>query len=107
MDAIDFGIYVNYFLFGLSIVALILLEGFNLVKDTKALIKTAIVIVGLVILFFIAYSISTNEVTVKYAALGVGPGMSQMIGAGLFMLYIFLFVSIVGIIVSEVLKMFK
>lgn len=107
MDIIDIGLYLTVFLLIASIGALILLEVFNLVKDPKALMFAGAVIVGLVVLFFISYSLSTGDVKTKYTALGVGEGSSKLIGAGLIMLYIFLFASIIGMIVSEIYKMFK
>lgn len=107
MDLIDIGLYLTVFLLIGSIGALILLEAFNLVKDPKALMFTGALIVGLLVIFFISYSVSSGAVTNKYTALGVDAGSSKLIGAGLVMLYIFLFSSIIGMIVSEIYKMFK
>lgn len=107
MDLIDIGLYLTAFLLIASLGALILLEAFNLLKDPKALIFAGAVIVGLVILFFISYAMSTGDVKTKYTALGVDSGSSKLIGAGLIMLYIFLFVSIAGMVISEIYKMLK
>lgn len=107
MDLIDIGLYVMAFLLIASVGALIILEILNLLKDSKALMFAGAVIVGLVVLFFISYSLSSGNVTTKYTAHGVDEGSSRLIGAGLIMLYIFLFGSIVGMIVSEIYKMLK
>jgi hypothetical protein len=107
MDIIDIGLYVNNILLIVSLVALIVLEAFNLLKDPKSLIKAGAVIIGLIVLFFISYSMSTGDVTTKYTSLGVDEGSSKLIGAGLIMLYIFLFVSIAGMVISEIYKMLK
>lgn len=107
MDIIDIGLYVNDILLIVSLLALIVLEAFNLLKDPKSLIKAGGVIVGLIVLFFISYAMSTGDVTSKYTALGVDEGSSKLIGAGLIMLYIFLFVSIAGMVISEIYKIFK
>src|SRR5690349_16274692 len=107
MDIIDIGLYLNDILLIVSIAALFLLEIFNLIKDPKALVKTGILIVGLLVLFFISYSVSSGAVTAKYTAMGVDEGSSKLIGAGLVMLYIFLFVSIAAMVLSEVYKLFK
>jgi hypothetical protein len=107
MDLIDIGLYLTVFLLIASIGALILLEAFNLLKDPKALIFTAGLIVGLLVIFFISYGASTGNVTIKYTALGVDEGSSKLIGAGLIMLYIFLFVSVLGMFLSEIYKFFK
>lgn len=107
MDLIDIGLYLTAFLLIASVGALIILEALNLLKDPKALIFAGAVIIGLVVLFFISYSLSSGDVKTKYTALGVGSGSSKLIGGGLIMLYIFLFGSIVGMVVSEIYKMFK
>ncbi|HMJ67481.1 MAG TPA: hypothetical protein VK508_01225 [Cyclobacteriaceae bacterium] len=107
MDIIDIGLYINDILLIVSIVALVVLEAFNLLKDPKSLVKTGLVIAGLVALFAISYAMSSGSVTNKYIALGVDEGLSRLIGAGLIMLYIFLFVSIAGMVISEIYKIFK
>jgi hypothetical protein len=107
MDIIDIGLYLNDILLIASLSFVIILEVFNLLKDPKALMKTGILIVGLVILFFISYSLSSGDVSVRYAANGVDEGSSRLIGAGLVMLYIFLFVSIGTVVISELYKFFK
>lgn len=107
MDLIDIGLYLTVILLVVSLGAGILLEVFNLLKDTKALIFAGGVLVGLVIIFFISYAMSSDAVTTKYTALGVDAGSSKLIGAGLIMLYIFLFVSVIGMVLSEITKFFK
>jgi len=107
MDLIDIGLYLTVALLVGSIGALIVLEALNLLKDTKSLMFAGGVIVGLLVIFFISYALSSGAVTTKYAARGVDAGSSQLIGAGLIMLYIFLFGSIIGLVVSEIYKMLK
>lgn len=107
MDLIDIGLYLTVILLIGSIGALIVLEAFNMLKDPKQLMFAGAVIVGLVIIFFISYAMSSGDVKTKYTALGVGEGSSKLIGAGLIMLYFFLFVSIAGMVISEIYKMFK
>ena len=107
MDIIDVGLYITAILFVCSIGAAILLEVFNLAKNTRSLMFVGIILVMLVVIFGASYGLSSGEVTTKYTALGVDSGSSRMIGAGLIMLYIFLFVAIGGMIVSEIYKMLK
>jgi hypothetical protein len=107
MDIIDIGIYTTFVLFVIALGTAILLEVFNLVKEPKSLIFAGAVLVGVVVIFFIGYSMSTGNVTTKYTALGVDEGESKLIGAGLIMLYIFLFTSLAGMIVSEIYKLLK
>lgn len=107
MDIIDIGLYVTAILFVASIGAAILLEVFNLAKNTKSLIFVGVIVVILVVIFGAAYGLSSGEVTTKYTALGIDSGSSRLIGAGLITLYVFLFVSVGGMIVSEIYKMLK
>lgn len=107
MDIIDIGLYLTVFLLVISIGAAILLEAFNLGKNTRSLMFVGIILVVLVVIFGASYGLSSGEVTTKYTALGVDSGTSRMIGAGLIMLYIFLFVAIGGMVISEIYKMLK
>jgi len=107
MDLIDLGIYALFALFGVAILGLILMELFNLIKDPKSLIRAGMVIVGFAILFFISYSVSVGDVKTKYIAAGVSETYSRMIGAGLIFFYVFLIVSFIGIVASEVYKLLK
>ncbi len=107
MDAIDFGIYSLFVLFVVAIAGLILMEVFNLLKDPKSLIKVGIGLVGVVIFFFIAYSVSVGDVKAKYIAYGVTEGSSRLIGAGLIMLYVTFIVAAIGAVISEIYKLMK
>jgi hypothetical protein len=107
MDLLDIGIYTGFVLFAVSIAAMILMEAFNLLKDPKALIRTGVIIVGVAVLFFVSWSLSSGDVTAKYTASGVDNVLSKLIGAGLIMLYIFLFAALIGMLVSEIYKAFK
>lgn len=94
------GLYFGYFLMFIAIMALVVLPLMNAVKAPKELVKSAVSIGGLVVVFLISYSLSGDELTLKTASLGTTPGSSKMIGAGLIMFYIALFVSIIGLIYS-------
>jgi len=107
MDLIDIGIYAMYILFFVSLGVAVILEFVNLLKNPKSLIFAGITVAIVVVVFFIGYSLSSGNVTTKYTALGVDEGSSRLIGAGLIMLYIFLFVALAGMIVSEIYKMLK
>ncbi len=107
MDAIDIGIYALYALFAISIVGLIAMEAFNLFKDPKALIKAGIILAGFAVFFFVAYSASVGNLTTKWIAYGTTEQASKLIGAGLVMLYVFVFTALIGIVLSEVYKIFK
>jgi hypothetical protein len=106
MDTYDFMLYATYVLAilgtGLSIV-LPLLKSFD---DPKGLIKSAAGVIGLAVLFFIAYSISGNEVAPKFegAPFNLTPGMSQAIGGMLLVTYLLSIITILAIVVAELFK---
>ena len=85
----------------------IILPIVNLFSNPKSLIRAGIGVVALLLVFFLVYSISDSTVTTKWAMLEQTPSDIKLIGAGLWMLYIFLFGSIAVMIYSEVSKMFK
>jgi hypothetical protein len=107
MDAIDIFLFISYGLFIGSIIAILLLSIFNGIKEPKTLVKTGVALAGFLILFFISYSMSSDEVTTKYASLGVGSGSSKLIGGALITMYIVLIASLVILAYNEVSKLFK
>jgi hypothetical protein len=80
----------------LLVVTLILSVGMPLyiaIKNPAGLMKALIGIVGLVVLFGVAYALSGSEVSQKAATLGTTPDSSRLIGAGLILFYITLIIS--------------
>jgi O-antigen ligase len=109
MDTYDILLYVSY---GLAIFGTVLSIVLPLIKsldNPKGLMKSAAAILGLVVLFFIAYSISGNEVAPKYegAPFNLTPGMSQTIGGLLIATYALSVITVLSILVSELLKAVK
>lgn len=107
MDLIDIGLIVNYLLLGVATLVAIVLPIINLFSNPKGLIRIVIGVVVLVGLFFIAYAMSDSTVTPKMVGLGVDGSGIKIISAGLIMLYLFLFGSLLAVVASEVTKMFK
>lgn len=101
---ITWGLYFQYFLGAIALGALIILPLKNAVQAPKQLVKSAMGIGALVIVFLISYALSTPEMTAKAATHGVTETSSKMIGAGLTMFYIALVASAIGLIYSEIKK---
>jgi hypothetical protein len=104
---ISVGLYFGYFLFLIALIALIVLPTLNALKAPKELAKSAAGVVGLVVLFGVAYGLSGDEVTLKTASLGTTPESSKMIGAGLIMFYVVFLVAVAGLIYSFFHKAIK
>jgi hypothetical protein len=89
--------------FALLVVTFVLSVGLPLIgaiKNPQGLVKALVGVVGLVVLFGIAYSLSGSEVSAKAASYGTTAASSKWIGAGLITFYIALLVSTVLAIVS-------
>jgi len=103
----DIGLYVGYGLLLIAVVAAVILPLINVFKSPKELLKSAMGLGALVVLFLISFGLSGSEVTAKYTAQGVGESSSKLIGAGLTMFYIVFFVALIGIVFSEINKALK
>lgn len=101
---IDIALYLTYFL---VLAAVVLVLGFAvwfLAKNFKKSKNTLIGALGLVVVFLIAYFLSSGEVYEKFQ---IGEGMSKLIGGSLITLYIMFFGTILAAIYSEIAKLFK
>ena len=107
MDSFDILLYLGYTLVIISAVAAILLPLINSLSDPKGLLKSGLGIIAIVVIYFIAYAFSGAEVTQEYAERGVGPELSKAVGGTLIMAYILLGISVLGILFTELNKMFK
>lgn len=104
---IDIGLYFGYTLLIVAAAAAIVLPLINAVKSPAGIIKSLYGIVAILVLFGIAYAISDNSVKPTWAVYGITPGLSKVIGAGLILFYITLFVAVLGLIYSEINKTLK
>lgn len=109
MDTYDIMLYVSYALVGLGAVVSILLPLIKSLDDPKSLLKTGLGVVLIVVLFFICYSISGNEVLPKFESdpFNLTPAMSQMVGGLMITTYVLTIVALVGIVITELNKAIK
>ena|SRR5690606_37419601 len=109
MDIYDITLNVSYFLIIIGIAAALLLPLIQSIGNPRSLLKTGVAILGLGVLFLIAYSISDSHVADRFAAdpFNLTPGVSQFVG-GLLITGYFLFIgAFVGIFVTEISKMVR
>ncbi len=104
---ISWGLYFGYFLFGVAIIAAVVLPLMNAVKNPKVIAKAGIGVGLLVGVFIIAFAISSDEVSQIGKVQDVSATSSKMIGAGLLMFYFTLLGAVIGLLYSEVSKAFK
>ncbi|KEO72757.1 hypothetical protein [Anditalea andensis] len=109
MDTFDIILYVSYILIAIGVVVSLLMPLINSLDNPKSLLKTAMGVVGVVILFVIAYAIADNEVLPRYAAapFNLTPALSQVVGGILITVYFLFGLAILGIIVTEINKIIK
>jgi len=107
MDSIDFGLYFLYLSLGVALVVAIILPIVNLFSNPKGLVKIGGGAAVFLLVFFLVFSLSDSTVTTKWTALGQTGSDLKLIGAGLWMLYLFLLGSVLAIVYSEVAKLFK
>lgn len=104
---IDFALYTAYFLLIISVILGIVMPLITAIGDIKSLLKGLVGIVLVAVVFGIAFTFASGQVTPDLAKIGYGSTESRLIGAGLISLYILLAVSFIGIFVSEIINLFK
>jgi len=106
MDIYDIGLYIGYFLVVIGVVAGVLLPLINSLGNPKSLVKTGVAVVALLLVFGIAWSMSDNEVTARFAAepFNLTPGSSQFVGGLLMSTYFLFIIAFVSIFVNELSK---
>lgn len=107
MDVFDFFLYLAYFMAITAALIAPLLAVLTSLGEKKALLKTGIGILGIGVLYLIAYLLSGNEVTTGYAQFNIGPDMSKVIGGALIMAYLLSGIIFISLIYTEIVKSFK
>lgn len=107
MDMIDIGLWVSYLLLIIAVGSAAVLPLLHALKTPSTFLKSLVGIGSLVVLFGISFALSGSDVTKGQEAIGITKMSSKLIGAGLTMFYITLFVSIIGMIFSEINKALK
>jgi len=105
---VEFGLYLTYILIGVAVLAVIVLPLINAINNPKTLIVAGIGIGGLLVIYLISWALSSYDfVSEKAAEQGLTSGGVQSLGGALTMMYVLLFVAIIGIIVTEISKFLK
>ena len=104
---VDIGLYISYILIGIAAVAAVVLPLVQSAGDPKSLIKTGLGVVGILVVFGLAYVLSGSEVLPTYAPFGITESSSKLIGGGLITVYLLAIIAILAIIYTEVSGIFK
>lgn len=106
-NAISPGLYVAYILFGIALVACIVLPLINTLKNPNVLVKSGISLGVLAVLFGISYAIADGKPSAISTAFGESEFSVRLISAGLIMFYIAMILAVLGLIYSEINKALK
>ncbi len=107
MDSFDIFLYLAYLLVIFAAVAALILPLISALGNPQSLLKSGLGILAIVGLYFLAYAFSGSEVTQEYSKFNVGPELSKLVGGTLIMAYLLLGFAIVGILFTELNKIFK
>ncbi|MEQ9424017.1 MAG: hypothetical protein RJQ09_06345 [Cyclobacteriaceae bacterium] len=104
---VDVLLYLGYGLIIVCAAAAIVLPLINALGDPSALVKSGIGLGALVVVFLISWAIAGGEVLPSYTNYGVDSGLSKFVGGSLTMMYLLALIAIVGIVYTEITKIFK
>jgi hypothetical protein len=104
---LDVGLYALYVLLFIAVAAAIIFPLINSLSNPRALIRSAIGLGAIVVLFGIAYAVSDSQLTRSAISAGLTESSVKLISAGLIMFYIVLVLAVLALIYSEISKALK
>ncbi|UII24575.1 hypothetical protein LVD15_14715 [Fulvivirga maritima] len=104
---VDIALWVAMAMVAIAGIAAIVLPLINSFSNPKSLLKSAIGVVGIAVLFLITWSVAGNEVTNRYIEFGVNESSSKLVGGVLLLMYVLFGIACVGIVITEINKALK
>jgi len=107
---VDYVLELGQWILGLALIATVAGFIYTIVINPQSIIKPAIAIFAIVVLFFIGYSLATGqEQTIKSGIDNViiSAETSKRVGAGLMVFYILFGIAAISVVFNEVSKIFK
>jgi hypothetical protein len=104
---LDIGLYILYALLFIAVATAIIFPIINSLSNPSGLLKSAIGIGVILVLFGISYALSDSELTRGAIAAGLSESSVKLVGAGLIMLYIVFILAVLALIYSEISKALK
>lgn len=104
---LDFGLYALYVLLFIAVAAAIIFPLINSLSNPAGLIRSAIGVGVILVLFGIAYALSDSALPRSAVAAGLTESSVKLIGAGLIMLYMVFVLAVLALIYSEISKALK
>jgi hypothetical protein len=114
---IDIGLYASYALVFIAIIAAVVGNVVNAVKNPKSLIKSGIGIVALGLIFFIGYSMSPSVIdplgAKAFSAVDIDPELAstvntyRLVGGAFTTTLVLVIVAVAGLVYSSVARILK
>jgi len=104
---IDIALWVAMGMVAVAALASILMPIINSLSHPKTLVKSAIGIAALVVIFIICWAIAGDEVSKRFVEEGLTSTTSKFSGGLLMTMYTLFVVAIIGIVFSEINKALK
>lgn len=104
---VDYLLPVTYFLLGAAAIGAIVLPLINSLSNPKMLLGSLIGVAVIGVIFLISYGTASGEVTDVYEKFNVDSSTSKLVGASINTMFTLMILGIVGIIITEVSKLFK
>ena len=98
--------YLTYFVLGIATLAALVFFVVQIIKGTVDMKKLGIGLRSFILVIVISYVMASDTVPVKFAET-ISSSTTKWVGAGLIMFYLLLALSVLGIIYSEVSRLFK
>lgn len=104
----DVILYWGYILFIISVAVLLVISVIGILKNPKGSVKVLIILVGMIVVGFIAYSASKNTLTpLQLEKYGISASTVKWVGAGLILTYLMMVAAIGVFIYTAIYKFFK
>jgi hypothetical protein len=104
MEFVDIMLYGSYLLVIVAALGAIVLPLINALGNPKSLLKSALGIVIIGVIYLISWAVSGDEVTARYIKFDITSTSSQVIGGVLITTYLLMGIAVLSIIYSEIRK---
>lgn len=105
---VNIAIWVAIILVAFAALAAVILPLINAFSHPKNLVKSAIGVAFVAVIFLIGWAFAGDEVTSGYITRGItDSGSSKLVGGALSAMYILFILAVVGIVFTEIKKVFR
>lgn len=104
MDLLDIGLYAAYALIAIAALGGLGFALITIVGQRGGLVKTGIAIGLLLVIFFVSYSLASDEMSATQRAMGVSATGGKLVSAGLIMTYVAGILAVLAMVYSEISK---